>query len=504
MGQTYRNTESAKQFTEAIAHTARQSLAADIRSAQFVSLLSDGSTDSSITEQELFYIRCVVNGMPTVKFVAAIHVEGGDAISILAAMNKAVSQYLNIEWEELCPKLIALGCDGASVTTGHRNGLFGLLKQEQPSVVLIHCLAHRLELAFCDASKSSGLHEKAVSTLLMGLYYFYRNSTLNRSMLKRAGASLGIKNVLVPNRVCTTRWVGHLHRSIEIVLKSYPIIVTHLQQITQTDIKINTIQAAKAKCFLKLLLTKDVVLYLHLLLDICEPLRKLSNAFQERSAVVSDVYRAISSSIVILKKLNTNPGSHLQKVVDLDDFCGHALSGNDGSFKASKIKMLTNLNSALEKHFGDFKEGIFKFCDIAKFNSWPLAANTDEIQDFGDKEVRKIMDHFHDVLVKAGSDLDCIENQWTSLKSVIYDEHEAADITHLTWPNIVRKYQDSHQDILCVIDIILSLPASSAEVERGFSSLKLLKNDFRSRSTLIPCQQSNIGILLEPGQGDHL
>ena len=380
----------------------------------------------------------------------------------------------------MCPKLIALGCDGASVTTGHRNGLFGLLKQEQPSVVLIHCLAHRLKLAFCDASKSSGLHEKAVSTLLMGLYYFYRNSTLNRSMLKRAGASLGIKNVLVPNRVCTTRWVGHLHRSIEIVLKSYPIIVTHLQQITQTDIKINTIQAAKAKCFLKLLLTKDLVLYLHLLLDICEPLRKLSNAFQERSAVVSDVYRAISSSIVILKKLNTNPGSHLQKVVDLDDFCGHALSGNDGSFKASKIKMLTNLNSALEKHFGDFKEGIFKFCDIAKFNSWPLAANTDEIQDFGDKEVRKIMDHFHDVLVKAGADLDCIENQWTSLKSVIYDEHEAADITHLTWPNIVRKYQDSHQDILCVIDIILSLPASSAEVERGFSSLKLLKNDFRS------------------------
>ena len=97
MGQTYRNTESAKQFTEAIAHTARQSLAADIRSAQFVSLLSDGSTDSSITEQELFYIRCVVNGMPTVKFVAAIHVERGDAISILAAMNKAVSQYLNIK-----------------------------------------------------------------------------------------------------------------------------------------------------------------------------------------------------------------------------------------------------------------------------------------------------------------------------------------------------------------------------------------------------------------------
>ena len=44
-----------------------------------------------------------------------------------------------------------------------------------------------------------------------------------------------------------------------------------------------------------------------------------------------------------------------------------------------------------------------------------------------------------------------------------------------------REYGISHRDILSVIDLLLTLPASSAEVERGFSQLKLLKTDMRSK-----------------------
>lgn len=57
---------------------------------------------------------------------------------------------------------------------------------------------------------------------------------------------------------------------------------------------------------------------------------------------------------------------------------------------------------------------------------------------------------------------------------------EAAHIPKLTWSVINRKYSDNHQNILAVIDLVLALPASSAEVERGFSQLKILKSDIRS------------------------
>ena len=61
-----------------------------------------------------------------------------------------------------------------------------LLKRLQPSLVEVHCLAHKLELRFKDATKKSPLYEKKVVTLFMGLYYFVKNNPLNESMLKRS------------------------------------------------------------------------------------------------------------------------------------------------------------------------------------------------------------------------------------------------------------------------------------------------------------------------------
>lgn len=96
------------------------------------------------------------------------------------------------------------------------------LKRAQPALVE----AHRLELGFKDAVKKSNLYEKTVITLLMELYYFYRNSPLNRSMLKRSFATLGNKQ-----EVGGTRWLGHLLRALTNFQNRYPSILQHLQQV---------------------------------------------------------------------------------------------------------------------------------------------------------------------------------------------------------------------------------------------------------------------------------
>ena len=43
-----------------------------------------------------------------------------------------------------------MGSDGAPVMLGDRGGVFALLKQEIPHLIKVHCIAHRLELAFAD------------------------------------------------------------------------------------------------------------------------------------------------------------------------------------------------------------------------------------------------------------------------------------------------------------------------------------------------------------------
>jgi len=56
IGKTYSNCEVEKQFTSAIAMMEISKVADEIKDVNFISTLSEGSNDSSITEQELFYI----------------------------------------------------------------------------------------------------------------------------------------------------------------------------------------------------------------------------------------------------------------------------------------------------------------------------------------------------------------------------------------------------------------------------------------------------------------
>jgi len=57
---------------------------------------------------------------------------------------------------------------------GTTGGLKGLLTETMPWIVVFWCLAHRLELALKDASKSTLFVQ--VDELLLRLYYLYEKS----------------------------------------------------------------------------------------------------------------------------------------------------------------------------------------------------------------------------------------------------------------------------------------------------------------------------------------
>ena len=68
--------------------------------------------------------------------------------------------------------------------------------------------------------------------------------------------------------------------------------------------EVNKTARAKAKCFLNLMTSKSVVWFIHLLLDVCKPLRQLSVSFQEREACAADIHGTLKSTIAIVKKYN--------------------------------------------------------------------------------------------------------------------------------------------------------------------------------------------------------
>ena len=90
-----------------------------------------------------------------------------------------------------------MGCDGASNMLGIKSGLSVRIKQVYPELLTMHCLNHRLELAFRDVFKTEANYQKLMS-LLVGLYYFYIRSHKQKQGLKRTFVALEIKRIHPP------------------------------------------------------------------------------------------------------------------------------------------------------------------------------------------------------------------------------------------------------------------------------------------------------------------
>ena len=51
----------------------------------------------------------------------------------------------------------------------------------------------------------------------------------------------------------------------------------------------------------------------------------------------------------------------------------------------------------------------------------------------------------------------------------------------MTWADVNQHYQAIALNFLRLVDLLLTIPATSAEAERGLSSMELIKNKLRSR-----------------------
>ncbi|CAB4039655.1 Hypothetical predicted protein [Paramuricea clavata] len=60
---------AAAKFVNVIGQITRESLNADLAKACYYSILNDGSTDVSTTEQELVYVLFLQDGTPVIKFM---------------------------------------------------------------------------------------------------------------------------------------------------------------------------------------------------------------------------------------------------------------------------------------------------------------------------------------------------------------------------------------------------------------------------------------------------
>ena len=177
IGNTYITVKAAEQFTHFISEVICNEIAVDLNKTPYLSVIIDGATDSSVKEQELVYAS---GGRIKTTFIGIENVERGDAVHIYDALIYGFQDNVNISETDLFKKIVAFASDGASVMTGHKSGLVTKLRDKQPHLIGIHCVNHKLELAYKDVFRCYD-KLKVIDQLLLDLYYFYERSPLNRT-----------------------------------------------------------------------------------------------------------------------------------------------------------------------------------------------------------------------------------------------------------------------------------------------------------------------------------
>ena len=98
----------------------REDLKKLIYNANYFSVLSDGSTDSAVTEQEKTYVLFICEGTPVFKYLNIENVTNADAPGLKSTLEVVFNRFGITRYYN---KLVGLNLDEASINMGKHNGL---------------------------------------------------------------------------------------------------------------------------------------------------------------------------------------------------------------------------------------------------------------------------------------------------------------------------------------------------------------------------------------------
>ncbi|KAG1674502.1 Zinc finger protein 862 [Nymphon striatum] len=149
---------SAKEFIETISSVLETDIIEKMQNSPFISLLCDESTDVSTSKNLVLYVD-------------------GQTIAT------ALLCFLEIHGIPVA-KVVGLGSNGAAVMTGKGKGVTGLLLNQNPLMINIHCIAHRLALVTEQAAKDiPGINDikDTIVRVWIGLKLCYDNNLHKRA-----------------------------------------------------------------------------------------------------------------------------------------------------------------------------------------------------------------------------------------------------------------------------------------------------------------------------------
>lgn len=197
----------------------KDQLSAEIRASKYFSVIADEATDVSNKENLSLVIRFVDSTQTIREEFVGFHLceEGTSGRAIKNVITNAVAD-LGLNMNDCRGQCY----DGAGNMAGRLNGASTLIKEDYNKAIYFHCMNHRLNLCIADTC-SYQLVRDMMATVRKLSEFFNNSPKRQQHLVKNIKELLPNNNHEVLINVCRTRWVARIDGMDRIVEMLLPV-----------------------------------------------------------------------------------------------------------------------------------------------------------------------------------------------------------------------------------------------------------------------------------------
>ena len=466
-------------------------LSQEIRGSKYFSIMSDEAADISNKENLSVVIR-FLDSTKTVReeFLGFYLCEDGTTGAAIKDLIIGAVADLGLSMDDCRGQCY----DGAGNMSGRLNGASSLIRAEHDKAIYVHCMNHRLNLCVADTCQLPLVRN--MMDVVRKISEFFDNSPKRQQhLISKIRLLMPAANHFVLVNVCRTRWIERIDGMDRIVELLHPVVAT-LEDISMnrnapSDGNWNQNSRNDAQALINAITFSfiiTVVIVRHIL-DLTRPLtvrlqKKAMDLLKAREEVLllksalrgmqTDLntrhHALYEEAVSLARRVSVQPS--MPRIIQRQVYRNNAPALTPEDYY--RINLTTNfLNHVLMQLDRRFEDDVFVcYKGFSVIPSILLA--TDPIWK---DNVREFCDHYRqDIPNYAGLPAELLlwERMWKEKK----DRREyIPDSIGATLEQIDK---DAYVNIYTMLQILITIPISSASCERSISTLRNLKTYLRN------------------------
>lgn len=442
------------ELLDTILSVCRKNVVTEISTIDFISLQADETTDSSCKTQMALILRYLIEGRIIERFWGFFEVPFDKSARSLASTILGQLEEIGID---KCPeKLICQTYDGASVMSGQKGGVQCLVKEKYPNANFIHCYAHQGNLILQNSTSSSS-QSRIFFQDLQGIGPFFSRSPKRMDYLVEI-----VKKKI--GSVPPTRWYFQ-HRAVNTVFEHKDNLIKCFEHIRDTEISDKS-ASSQAAGFVRTLRDPRFIFWLTFFHKIMPHVAIFFDCIQQRNIDAIKMRAFVKnfvSAVVNIRKTYEDSEVSVSEPVNKRQ-CVEQLSNRSNRVAALEVcdMIVNNINERFQ--FSDHLCASKLFI-VEKFPQYCV--------EFPENDFQTTIKFYPTINgPKLRTELEVLYSR--------EDLRIASGATPLLQFFLDNNMFCTFSECVTILKIIVTLPMTTVESERCFSTLKRIKTFLRN------------------------